>query len=128
MSKTITGKFSSLTLNTEDIFKEIDKNELERRREAAKFAAKTMRKNIRGKGISSPGGYPTKRTGTLAKSISYQLDKQDRSAKVGTKDFKAHLLEFGHGDGKTRNKRPFVMKSLREAEDEIIKIMSKEYF
>lgn len=124
----VKGKFSKLTLNTEEIFKEIDFNELTRRRDAAKHAAKVMRKNVGKKGVSRPGGYPTRRSGVLRRKVGFQLLKRDRSAKVGSKDFKAHLLEFGHGDGKERNKRPFVFPSLREAEDEIISIMSREYF
>ncbi len=128
MSVLVKGKYSQLRLNTEDILKEIDLNELERRRDAAKYAVKIMKKNVGKKGASVSGGYPAKRTGTTRRKIGMQLLKQDRSAKVGSKDFKAHLLEFGHGDGKERNKRPFVFPSLREAEPEIIKIMSREYF
>jgi len=128
MSVTMMSKFSKLTLNTEDIFKEIDMEGFERRKEAAKYAVKVMKNNVSKKGVSSPGGFPSRRTGTTRRKIGMQLIKDDRSAKVGSKDFKAHLLEFGHGDGKERNKRPFVFRSLREAEPEIIKIMSKRYF
>lgn len=128
MSTIIKSKYSKLTLNTEDILKEIDWNELMRRREAALHAVKVMRKNVSKKGVSVSGGFPAKRTGTTRRKIGMQLLKEDRSAKVGSKDFKAHLLEFGHGDGKERNKRPFVMPSLREAEPKIIMIMSREYF
>lgn len=128
MSVLIKGKFSQLRLNTDDILKDIDSNELERRRDAAKYAVKVMRRNVSKKGVSTPGGYPARRTGTTRRKIGMQLLKQDRSAKVGSKDFKAHLLEFGHGDGKERNKRPFVFKSLLEAEPGIILIMSREYF
>lgn len=128
MSRKFKTKFSSLTSNLDNIFKELDIEELDRRRTAAKYAAKVMRDNINKKGISHSGGFPTKRSGQLRKSISYKLIKADRSALVGSKDFKAHLLEFGHGNGKERNKRPFVFKSLQEAEDEIVRIMSKRYF
>ena len=128
MSTIIKGKYSQLTLNTEDIFKEIDFNELDRRREAGRHAVKVMKKNVGKKGVSSPGGFPARQTGATRRKIGMQLLKRDRSVKVGSKDFKAHLLEFGHGDGKERNKRPFIFRSLREAEPEIIKIMSREYF
>lgn len=124
----IKSKYSQLRLNTADIIKEIDFNELVRRRDAANFAVTVMKKNISKKGVSRGGGFPTKRTGVLRKRVGMQLMKADRSAKVGSKDFKAHLLEFGHGDGKERNKRPFVFRSLREAEPGIIAIMSREYF
>jgi len=127
-AKVFKSKFSKLTLNTEDILKEIDFDELERRRDAARFAVKVMKKNVSKKGFSVSGGYPTRRTGLLRRKVGFQLIKQDRSAKVGSKDFKAHLLEFGHGDGKERNKRPFVFPSLREAEPGIISIMSRSYF
>lgn len=128
MSTIIKSKYSKLILNTEDILKTIDFNEFLRRREAARYAVRIMKKNVGKKGVSVSGGYPAKRTGTTRRKIGMQLLKEDRSAKVGSKDFKAHLLEFGHGDGKERNKRPFVMPSLREAEPEIIRIMSREYF
>lgn len=128
MTVKIKGKFSSYESNVSGIMDLIDRNEFERRRDAAKYAVGVMRKNISTKGRPVQGGYPRRRTGTLRRKVGFQLIKQDRSAKVGSKDFKAHLLEFGHGDGKERNKRPFVFRSLREAEDEIIKIMSREYF
>lgn len=128
MSTIIKNKFSKLIINTDDILKEIDHNELVRRRDAARYAVKIMKKNVGKKGVSVPGSYPARRTGTTRRKIGMQLLKQDRSAKVGSKDFKAHLLEFGHGDGKERNKRPFIFPSLREAEPGIIKIMSREYF
>ncbi len=128
MSTIVKGRFSKLILNTDDILKEIDHNEFVRRRDAAKHATKVMKKNVGKKGVSVSGGYPARRTGTTRRKIAYMLIKRDRSAIVGSKDFKAHLLEFGHGDGKERNKRPFVFPSLREAEPEIIKIMSREYF
>ena len=128
MSVLIKEKYSGLRLNTEDIFKEIDLNELERRRDAAKYAVKVIKKNVGRKGVSTSGGFPARRTGTTRRKIGMQLLKFDRSAKVGSKDFKAHLLEFGHGDGKERNKRPFLVPSLREAEPGIIEIMSREYF
>ena len=128
MSKTITTKFAKLVLNTDDILKDINLNEFLRRKDAAKYAVKVMKKNVGRKGVSSPGNFPSKRTGLLRRKIGMQHVKDDKSTKVGSKDFKAHLLEFGHGDGKERNKRPFVMPSLRQAEPEIIKIMSREYF
>ena len=46
MSVLIKEKYSGLRLNTEDIFKEIDLNELERRRDAAKYAVKVIKKNV----------------------------------------------------------------------------------
>lgn len=128
MSITIKNKFSTLKLNTFDILKDIDLEELKRRKEAARYAVGVMKKNVSRKGTSTPGGYPARRTGTLKRKIGMKLLKNDRSAMVGSKDFKAHLLEFGHGDGKERNKRPFVMPSLLEAEPEIIRIMSRSYF
>ncbi len=128
MSVTIKNKFSSLTLYTDDILKDIDFNELIRRKEAAQYAVKVMKKNVGKKGISRVGGFPTKRTGTTQRKIGFKLLKDERAAMVGSKDFKAHLLEWGWGDGKERNKRPFVNPSLLEAEPEIIRIMSREYF
>lgn len=128
MPKVIKNKFSKLTLNTEEIFKEIDMHELNRRREAAKYATKIMKKNASRKGVSTPGGFPARRTGVFKKKLAYRLVKKDRSAIVGSKSPLAHLLEFGHGDGKERNKRPIVVPSLLQAEPGIIKIMSSRYF
>lgn len=124
----ISTKFSKLVLNTDDIIKLIDSNELIRRKAAAKHAVGVMKKNVSKKGVSTVGGFPTRRTGVTKRKIRMQLLKFDRSAKIGSTDFKAHLLEFGWGDGKERNKRPFVMRSLLQAEPEIIRIMSQEYF
>ncbi len=126
--KVIRHKFSKLELFTDSIIDEIEANELIRRKDAAKYAAKVMKKNISKKGLSVSGAFPGKRTGGLKRSIGYRLDKIDRSAFVGSKSPVVHLLEFGHGDGKERNKRPFVFLSLLEAEPEIIRIMSREYF
>ena len=126
--KTIKNPFSKLELYTDDIIKTIESNEFIRRRDAAKYATKVMKKNVNRKGISKPGEFPGRKTGATFRKIGYQLIKADRSAKIGSKDFKAHLLEFGHGDGKERNKRPFIFRSLREAEPGVIAIMSREYF
>lgn len=129
MSKvTIKNPFSKLELYTDDIIKTIQDNEFVRRKDAAKYASQVMKKNVNRKGSSKPGEFPGRKTGSTFRKIGYQLIKIDRSAKIGSKDFKAHLLEFGHGDGKERNKRPFIFRSLRQAEPGIITIMSREYF
>jgi len=127
-AKILKSKFSTLTLNTDDILKDFDRDEFERRREAARFAVKVMKKNVGKKGVSSPGGFPARLSGTSRRKIGMRLLKEDRSAIVGSKDWKAHLLEFGHGDGKEKNKRPFVFRSLRQATRGIIAIMSRRYF
>ena len=126
--KVIRGKFSRLELNGENIFKDITAEKLARIRAAAKYAAKVMRKNVSKKGVSDPGGYPGKRSGGLRKSIGYRMDYADGSAFVGSKSPVVHLLEFGHGDGKTRNKRPFVFASLKQAGPELKKILSEKMF
>ena len=97
-------------------------------KEAAKFSTKIMKRNVSKKGVSVPGSYPGKRTGYLRRSIGYRIDVLDKSAYVGSKSPVVHLLENGHGDGKERNKRPFVFKSLRQSEQGVIEIMSKPYF
>jgi hypothetical protein len=128
MTSIIKGKFSKLQLNTDDILKEIELNELSKRKDASRHAVKVMKDNANSRGMSTPGGYPSRQSGTLFKSIGYKLLKKDRSAMIGSKDFKIHLLEFGHGDGKQRNKRPLIRPSLLQAEGEIIRIMSERYF
>lgn len=125
---TIVTKFSSLTINTKKIMNDIDREEFKRRREAAQFAAKNMRERISSISRSNPGDYPAKMSGRLKKSIRYEFLKEYRSAKIGSTDFKAHLLEFGHGDGKIRNKRPFIRPSLLADEEAIIRIMSRKYW
>ena len=126
--KTYGGKFSKLTSYTDDIINTIDLNEFLRRKEAAQYAVKIMKKNANKKGLSKPGEFPGRKTGTNVRKIGMKLLKADRSAMIGSKDFKIHLLEFGWGDGKERNKRPLVFRSLRQAEPGIIAIMSREYF
>lgn len=126
--KRIKSTFSTLELHTEDIIDLIDESEMERRKEAAKAVSKIMKKNVSRKGTSSPGAYPGYRTGTTKRKIGYKMLKADRSVVVGTKDFKAHLLEFGHGDGKNKNKRPFIFRTFRENRHVIERIMSERYF
>lgn len=111
-----------------EVMKDIEKQELEARRKALQHAAKEMRKNIGKKGLSTAGGYPTRRTGMLRKSIRYRLKTGVEGVSfVGSTAPHAHLLEFGHGDGKEKNKRPFVAPTLIAEEAEIIRILSGEY-
>lgn len=126
--KVIRHKFSKLELHTDSIIEEIRLHGIARIKEAAIHASKVMKKNISKKGISVPGAFPGKRSGYLRRTIGYRIDILDDSAFVGSKSPLVHLLEFGYGDGKERNKRPFVFKSLKEAEPEVIRIMSREYF
>jgi len=128
MSTIIKTQNTRLVLNTDDIIKDIDRNEFIRRRQAGRYAVKVMRDNISKKGVSTPGGYPAKRTGKTRRNIGMKMLRNERAVLVGSKDWKAHLLEFGWGDGKSRNKRPFVYRSLVEAEPGVIAIMSKEYW
>jgi hypothetical protein len=127
-AKVFKTKFSKYISNASDIFKEIDLNEFQRRKEASTYIVRLIKKNVSKKGNSSSGGFPAKRTGYLQRRIGRQFLKDDRSVRIGTKDFKAHLIEFGHGDGKERNKRPFLTPSFIAGEDKIIEIMSKPYF
>lgn len=126
--KIIRHKFSQLNLHTDDITKEIEAHGLRTVRKAARHAAKIMRRNVSSKGVSTPHSFPGMRTGGLRRSVGFRIDKNDNTAFVGSKSPVVHLLEFGHGDGKTRNKRPFVAKSLDEAAPEVQRIMSEEYF
>lgn len=126
--KKYNSKYAKLTTYTDDIIRDIDFIEVQRRRAAGQLAVKVMKKNVSKKGISKPGAFPGRKTGLLRRKVIMRMLKEDRSVKVGSRDFKAHLLEFGHGDGKERNKRPFIFRSLREAEPEIIRIMSGRYF
>jgi len=128
MSTVIKTQNTRLVLNTDDIIKDIEQNEVIRRRAAGRYAVKVMRDNISKKGLSVSGNFPSKQTGKLRRSIGMKMLPRERAVLVGTKDWKAHLLEFGHGDGKTRNKRPFVYRSLVEAEPQVITIMSKKYW
>jgi hypothetical protein len=107
----------------------IRKTEKERRKEVVKFLAREMRKNIQNKSDSLPGGFPGMNTRTLRKSIGFKTNGPEKNTSiVGSKDWKAHLLEFGHGDGKTRNKRPFIMPTIMKNESKIKDMLSKEYF
>lgn len=114
---------------TNDVIKDLEKSEENSRRKALQYSAKKMRKNIGKRGVSTSGDYPGRRTGGLRKSIRYKLRTGKKGISfVGSTAPHAHLLEFGHGDGKEQNKRPFVNKTLLEEEQEIINILSTEYF
>lgn len=113
---------------TDQVMKDIRKGELASRREALKFAAKQMRKNISSRSVSTPGNFPGRRTGGLRKSIRFKLRTRNPEISfVGSTAPHAHLVEFGHGDGKEQNKRPFVHKTLLEEEQKLIEIMNTEY-
>lgn len=120
-------KFVSHANDIGDLIGEVSE---ERLRKAGKHTAGVMRRNLGSTGTSSPGGYPAKRTGYLQKKTGYTLVKtvDDPYVKVGSKSPHAHLLEFGHGDGKSRNKRPFISRSFDEAGAEVLRILSKAYF
>ncbi len=126
--KVIRHKFSKLELHTDSIIEEIRLHGIARIKEAATHASKVMKKNVSKKGVPVSGAFPRKRSGWLKRSIGFLIDVLDNSAFVGSKSPVVHLLEFGHGDGKERNKFPFVFKSLKEAEPGVIAIMSREYF
>lgn len=126
--KVIRHKFSKLELHTDSIIEEIRLHGIARIKEASKYAVKVMKKNVSKKGVPVPGAFPRKRSGWLKRTIGFLIDVFDNSAFVGSKSPVVHLLEFGYGDGKERNKFPFVFKSLKEAEPGVIKIMSREYF
>lgn len=118
-----------LELYTKDIEKAINKAEAQYRKKAVQHAAKIMRRNLADGDTSLPGDFPSKQTGELQKSIGYKLiTGKPGTSFVGSKSSVAHLLEFGHGDGKVYNKRPFVRRTLDEEADKIEEIMSNEYF
>lgn len=111
------------------VIKDVIKEEIAHRKEAVKYAKKKMRKNISIKGESLPGEYPGLLTGNLKKGIKYKMKTGVSGVSfVGSVSPHAHLLEFGHGDGKMYNKRPFVRRTLEEEKDEIKKILSETYF
>jgi HK97 gp10 family phage protein len=113
----------------DEVVKDLNKSEAKSRKEALKHAAKKMRKNISKRSVSTSGGFPGRRTGGLRKSIRFKFKTGKPGVSfVGSTAPHSHLLEFGHGDGKEQNKRPFVGKTLLEEEQEIIKILSTEYF
>ena len=87
-----------------------------------------MRQNISDPEPSLPGEYPGRLTGNLRKGIAYKNDPQMPHATIiGSKSPHSHLLEFGHGDGKSFNKRPFFNRTLDEEENAVIDIMSKRW-
>lgn len=115
--------------NLRQVLRDIDKKETKHRKEALKHVARKMRKNLNKRGVSSFGQYPGRRTGMLKKSIGFRArGPEKKTSIVGTKSKIAHLLEFGHGDGKERNKRPFISRTLQEEKDNIEKIMSTRYW
>ena len=111
--RTIKVGNSQLTLNSDDIFKEFDKKELLNRKKAGMFLARQLRKAISGRGVSSPGGLPSQKSGNLYKSMGVKTTK-GRQILVGAKKGKgshAHLVEFGHEPDKEQTKRPYFQKT-----------------
>ena len=123
---------SALEINVDAIFKDIEAGEKRNRNAAVNHMLKAFRKNVSKKGVSKLGEFPGKFAGTLAKSFKKKDISDgifgDKKTMFGTTDSKAHLLEWGHGDGKTKNKRPFWDRTILETEDEVLNILSKPYF
>lgn len=101
----------------DDIQKELDKYDAQVRKEAAQHVAQRMRKNLGNRGPSSRGGFPGWKTKTLRKGIGIKGNvraRGERAALVGSRAPHTHLVEFGHGDGKAKNKRPFFRRTFNE--------------
>lgn len=126
----INTKWSSFVSNVKDINKIIENVSIQHLKEVGKHVKTKMKKNLNKKGRSSPGNYPGKLTGHLQKHIDSKLldVKRDPYVMVGSYSPHAHLLEFGHGDGKEMNKRPFIFRTLDEETEEIKRILSEDYF
>ena len=119
-----------LQTDTKAIIKDINKAELQNRTKALQYLRKQMRAKISKKGRSSPGDYPGKMTGNLRKGIGFKkkLKSDPYTSIFGSRAPHSHLLEFGHGDGKSINKRPFFNRTLMEENETIINIMEEKYF
>ena len=107
---------------------EILKAERKVRMKAARHIASAMRKNLGHIGRSLPGNFPGKKSGNLQKGIKVpNNDKKygDHVSIVGSTAPHTHLLEFGHGDGKNQNKRPFFRRTFEEEAERAKQIMSE---
>lgn len=126
--ETVNLKFTKLSSHFGEINRVIQETVSARVLGGAKTAVKIMRKNANKTGKSIPGGYPAKQIGKLKKSIGYINNRESGFAMVGSNSPKIHLLEFGHGDGKEKNKRPLIRPSLMEAEEEMIDQMFEKFW
>ena len=125
---------------TEKIIMDIEKSDLLSRRNAAKYLARKMRKNIGGDAGSSPGAFPGRLTGNLRKGIGFKVAKnKNKDVVFGSRAPHSHLLEDGHqvttksgtiNEGKKNEvaARPFFKKTFRQEKGPLIDIMSKRWF
>ena len=107
-----------------EITKEIDKYSRQNVQEACKYARKEVRDVLNVKRRSKPNEPPGRLSGTLWKSIRYQVKKEidgSYDGLVGSTDWKAHMMEFG---SKNMGARPFLLRTLNRISPELRKIMS----
>ena len=115
----------------------MDKAESERRKEASQHLVKALRANAKSKGESTPGGFPSKVSGAYSRSFKYKLNYTPYHSAVGSRDPKAHLLEYGH-IVKTRGEqkkgitivkpRPLIFPTFRAEADALQRILSRRWF
>lgn len=127
MARRSKGKGFSFISFMDDIERDFLKEEKENRREAAKHVAGQMRKNLSG----GRAGLPGRVTGNLRKGVGFRGNARsktgERMALVGNSAPHAHLLEFGHGDGKAFNKRPYFTRTFKEEKAEIMRILGQPW-
>lgn len=121
----------SFTSYLDEIEKDLERAELRAIKKAAVYAARKVRKNLGKRSPSKSGQYPGYKTQNLKKSIKtkHRITRHtgEHVSIVGSTAPHAHLLEFGHGDGKNNNKRPFLRRTLTEESREIQKILSDRW-
>lgn len=92
---------------------------------ACLFVEADIKKSLTGKSPSAPGDPPGKRTGTLGRSITHEVEKKpDRVVgRVGTNIIYAIPLEFGTS---TMLARPFMRPGLEKNKTKIAKILTSK--
>lgn len=96
--------------------------------EAGEVVASKVRRNIstssRSQGRSNPAGMPHADTGRLRNSVTYEVDKQALTVKIGTNVEYAPFLELGtlHMD-----ERPFLIPTAEDMRDDVRDIFKRPF-
>jgi len=93
--------------------------------EACKFLDSYIKHSISGPSPSAPGEPPGAKTGTLRRSITWEIDKKGNEliGRIGTNLIYSLPLEFGTSK---MSARPFLRPALEKNKGRIAKILGKK--
>lgn len=94
--------------------------------DACKFLESYIKHSISGPSPSAPGEPPGVKTGTLRRSIDWEIDegRNELIGRIGTATEYAIFLEFGTSRGLVA--RPFLRPALAKNKSKIAKILSSK--